>query len=127
VTRLDAAIAAIGDETGWRARTLAEGGAEFALEDFTFRLQAPDDRHLSLLYRLATLPAGEDAGPRARTLAHMAAASAHTRTSALSFDGEAFWLHADADLTSVEAAEIPALTRDFLNDCDWWRMNAPPL
>jgi hypothetical protein len=124
-SRLDAAVAAICAESGWTPSREADasGQARFALREMEFTLSAPDDRHLVFLYLLLASVPGETPGASARNLARMAAASARERKAILSFHQGAFYLHVVADMAAMRAEEIPALCRDFLNDCDWWRQN----
>jgi hypothetical protein len=115
------------DATGWESSPPDEAGRiRFALAEMEFFLQAPDDRHLSLLYPLATVDPGEDANVRARGLARMAAAAARRRAAVLSFHEGTFYLHTMVDLAQTDAESIPGLCQSFLNDCDWWRQNRTP-
>jgi acetyl esterase/lipase len=125
--RFDAALAALIGETGWKpSEPDPSGQVTFSLADLTFSLSSPDDRHLYFRYRLAT-PEENEVATQARGYAHMAAASARRRQSTLSWHAGAFYLHHEVDLTASGAGQIPLFCQQFLNDCDWWRQNAPPL
>jgi hypothetical protein len=95
-----------------------EGGPD--LEIFS-----PDGRRLFLWADLETLPPGEAPEARAATLAGLAAAAARRRASILSFDGQVFSLHREANLRAAEPTAIPVQARALLNDWDWWRQNRP--
>jgi hypothetical protein len=125
--RFEDALAALEADTGWKAmRNATEAAALFALEDLDFQCRSPDDRRLQFLFRLYALAPDEAPETKARGYARMAAASARRRRSILSFHEGAFYLHLEADLTKTLPDEIPGLCQEFLNDCDWWRQNAPP-
>jgi hypothetical protein len=123
MNRLENAVHVLSRETGWTPRhDEASGRYSFALDTLDFWLQAPDDRHLSLLCVLETPSAATDLNERARELATLSAAAMRRRKTILSFSEGAFHLHAEADLEGMEPPDILALCQDFLNDCDWWRV-----
>jgi hypothetical protein len=88
---------------------------------------APDDRHLYFSYRLADLAPDEDPQGRARGYARMAAAAFRTRHAVLSLHQRAFYLSQEVDLATTDVEQVPIFCQNFLNDCDWWRENSPPV
>ena len=130
MSRFDAALTALEAETGWKSVAEGEGASatrRFQLADMEFSMSAPDDRHLYFTYCLATLAPDEDADARARAYARMAAAAFKTRHAVLSFHERRFYLSQEVDLTTVDVEQTPLFCQNFLNDCDWWRGNPPPV
>jgi len=128
LSRFEDAIAVLTAETGWEPiPSDRPGGVRFELEDGPdLELFAPDGRHLFFQALLAE--AGPDENPEhaAEALARQAAATALKRASILSFDGRTFHLHLALDLKEAGPGKILAGAKAFLNDWDWWRLNAAP-
>jgi hypothetical protein len=131
MSRFDAALTALKAETRWEPLPPLDGSVasavravRFALDDLTFSMAAPDDRHLCFTYCLAELAPDEDPQVRAWNYARMAAAAFKTRRTVLSFAGGAFYLSQEVDLTTVDVEQTPLFCQNFLNDCDWWRENS---
>jgi hypothetical protein len=128
VDRLQEAAQALSSATGWPLPAPDESGRRvFPLEGMDFSLYSPDGRLLFFGFELSRLDPEGDMNAQVRALAKRAAASMLGRKTVLSLKGDVACLHRECDLARLDMADIPDICADFLNDCDWWRLNADTL
>jgi hypothetical protein len=116
---------AIRDAAGW-AETAKNGPAEFFLAgEISFKLARISDRLAVLSSDLGPWPQDEAEADRlARRLAKLSAGAFGKRSSIVSASNARYELHLPFDPVLTGLDGIPRLCASFLNDLDWWRLNA---
>jgi hypothetical protein len=127
MTALSEMAEAIRLEAGWsRAPEDQNGSVEFRLADgVSFSLISRGAHLAAFRADLGPWPEGEnEAGLLARRLSSLSAATFFKRRSIVSSAGGRYGLHLAFDPVRTGLEEIPGLCARFLNDLDWWRLNA---